>query len=379
MILTPMRILLAFVLGAAVLGAGAGVMGVRTASFAGPDARPAAPPRGEDDADRPAKTFKLDGKASEAHWSADGKVLVTVTRRWERAKDAAEDDPGVFYTTIQIWNGRTGEQVASLGEVKDQGIVAVEVAPDGKTFAFSRRRTIQDGDHVEVWDAAKGERITTVDTDYGRMAPHFTFSPDGKTVALVYGGPPEKFEGGVRLFDVATGKRTQYLTGHENLVLSVAFSPDGGLLATGGERHDGKIRIWDRKTEKVLHVLDAPTGAIAMQFSPDGKTLLAGLGEGLRAWDVKTGEEEAAFDGAAGDSFWGVAWSPDGARVAGAGMAEKDGKKANQVKLWDARTGKLLRTWTDTSYSSLTFTPDGAGLAILHADGTVKVWDVKDK
>jgi RNA polymerase sigma factor (sigma-70 family) len=315
---------------------------------------------------RAEKVLKLEGPVTSVLWSPDGKLMTVVAMRQEKAKDGDKERPFDYFTTVRIHDANTGKENVSLGEVKNANQVHRMFAPDGKTLAISIRKTIQEGDKVELWDAEKGKLLRTIKMDYGRAHPRLAFSPDSKQLAVAFGGPSSKVTGGARVFDTKTGDLIQGLTGHKSLVLSVCFSPDGKTLATGGDSTDREIYLWN--TDKPLvepRILEGLKGsAWCVTFSPDGKTLAGSDTEGgARLWDVETGKEKAALPDNGGYCSL-VAFTRDGRLLLGAGRVEKEGKQSGEVRVWDVKTEKLLLKVENTTESAA-FSPDDRTLSVL--------------
>jgi RNA polymerase sigma factor (sigma-70 family) len=387
MVLNKLKVAALVLLTAAVLGGGAGFLAYRGMAVDPPRSQQTGLGRGAQaqptnavaNGDRPQEgpqrpqALDLGGQPSVVAWSADGRVIATRTTRREKVQGGNDDDFD-YFSTIKIWDAQKRELTTSLGEVKNSGIIALALSPDGSTLAVSYRMTIAEGDRIELWDARKGALKKTIEMEYGRGPPNLAFSPDGKLLAVTFGLGTSKLPSGVRLFDVRTGKEKQALVGHKHLVLSVAFSRDGSLLATGGDYHDRAVRLWQMATRKELRMLEGTSGsALGLAFSPDGKTLAcADSGAGVRRWDVRTGEALPELPGVSTRTL-SLAFSADGKLLAALGEVEKDGKRKREAKLWDLQTGELLRTWEDVS--CLAFGP-GRTIALGHDDKTIKLWDL---
>lgn len=158
------------------------------------------------------------------------------------------------------------------------------------------------------------------------------------------------------------------LTGHTGKVFSVAFSPDGKLLASGG--NDNTIRVWDVASGEQLQEFTGHTdGVVSVTFSPDGKTL-AGGAYLITLWDVETGTRLHTLKGHDSGAY-SVAFRSDGKMLASAG-------KIDPVKLWDVKRGKHLYTLLghDQVYC-VAFSPDGEKLASGSWENTVMLWKLE--
>jgi WD40 repeat protein len=174
----------------------------------------------------------------------------------------------------------------------------------------------------------------------------------------------------VRLWRVSDGALLRTLQGPTDMVESVAFSPDGTIVASGSK--DNAARLWRVSDGTLLRTLEGVGSNIAL--SPDGATLAEGGGSRVILWDVGTGQQLRTLPGAQPNvAMNSVAFAPGGQTLA-SGWA--DGK----VRLWRVADGALLHVLeghTD-SVNSIAFSPDGVTLASASEDQTVRLWRVSD-
>ena len=127
-------------------------------------------------------------------------------------------------------------------------------------------------------------------------------------------------------------------------------------------------------------ILEGHTGWVwSVAFSPDGSTIASGSRDNrVRLWDAKTGAHIRTFTGHTWDVY-SVAFSPDGSTIASGSSTIASGSLYGTMRLWDVETGALIRTLTGhtDSVGSVAFSPDGSTIASGSRDDTVRLWDVE--
>jgi WD40 repeat protein len=122
------------------------------------------------------------------------------------------------------------------------------------------------------------------------------WAPDNRTLASWF--LPGRADARIRLWDTFTGDFLRLLEGHPNLVMSVAWKPDGKLLASGS-RADRSVRIWDAASGEQVGALPGHYVDVdAVAWSPDGKSIASGDPQGnVRLWNATTQTETHSIDG----------------------------------------------------------------------------------
>lgn len=293
-----------------------------------------------------------------AIFSQDGSYLASVV-----AKD---------FRSLKTWRINDGKEISNLaGEESD--FFSKAISPDGKTLASSNLK-------VKLWDFEKGSpqpNLPFAVRYNGVFINQILFSPDGKYLA----GAVQ--DGNVYVWKTEDGRlvnRLSFLPTKKSPIrmsqqVSLAFSSDSMLLATGGSK--GDLWVCEVITGKLLFNLKAHSGEISsLSFSPDNKFLATvGPDQMANIIDASTGEALYTFtdlDLPLGHSggILDLGFSPDGNIFA-------SGSNDMTAKIWDVDSGNLMRTFQHDAYvDDVAISPDNKILATGTTNDGVRLWDI---
>jgi WD40 repeat protein/energy-coupling factor transporter ATP-binding protein EcfA2 len=256
--------------------------------------------------------------------------------------------------TVKIWKP-DGTVIQTLTG-HSAGVLGVAFSNDAQTLASAS----WDGT-VKLWNFNdKTEKYILFKTLNGRSGGVWkvAISPEGSIVSTGR-------DGTLKLWD-RKGRLSKTLVGHRAEIRSVAFSPNGQLIASSS--FDKTVKLWS-KSGKLLRTIEHTDGVIAVTFSPDGQKLASGgVDHAINLWTLD-GRLLQTFKGHSLE-IRGIAFSPDGKLIASASADAT-------IKLWKI-DGTELATLKghNNAVWSIAFSPDGKRLVSASEDGTVKLWDV---
>jgi WD40 repeat protein len=278
--------------------------------------------------------------------------------------DGARIVSGSRDKTLRLWDARSGQPIGAPLMGHEGRVNSVAFSPDGMLIVSGS----SDG-MLRLWDVKGCVPVGAPLRGHEGPVRSVAFSPDG--MLIVSGGDDTT----LRLWDARSGQPTGAppVRGHEGPVQSVTFSPNGMLIASGS--WDKTLRLWHAKDGRpaVAPLQGHKKGVWGVAFSPDSARIVSGGDTTLRLWDARSGQPIGAP--LEGHENWvdSVAFSPDGARIV-------SGSDDNTLRLWDARSGQPIgaplkghKYWV----TSVAFSPDGARIVSGSADNTLRLWDAR--
>ncbi len=213
--------------------------------------------------------------------------------------------------TAQIWNAFTGDNIIVYAG-HDNKVWSVSWSPDG-----TRIVSTSDGKadkNVQVWDALSGNLIFSY-TGHVQGVTTAAWSPDGKLIASA------SMDGEIKIWDALTGQ-TRYSFTQTAPVGSIAWSPDSTSIVTGDYNRDDSVRIWNLSKGSQIQVSPGTIDNLiyTVAWSPDGKQIAAGYDSGqVKIWQVATGKQILTYTGH-NQPVMSVRWSHNGNYITSCGF-----------------------------------------------------------
>ena len=294
------------------------------------------------------------GMVSSIAFSPNGKWIAI--SNWDKILKVSDIQRGVSITEIE------------LGNFRDSFVFS----PDSRWLAIGNRDT----GNVEFRELETGKIVSTLmgETGKGGVFMPIAFSPDTQLLASTSRDDTNDDAESIIVWDVESGKRVAYLTGHAGCIYRLCFSPCGRFLASGGEE-DGTVLIWDVGSwQQIKAYTGYGKSGMIPSYSPDGTLRVAAISDDddtLTVWNLENNEKLYTVNSEVPVTF------SNGSQLAY--QYEPD-----FLEVWtlgDANPRRTVHThisFVDTS-ESLIFSQDGKTIVAEYRYGSVLLWDIESK
>jgi WD40 repeat protein len=281
----------------------------------------------------------------------DGLIIETLEHRVAFSPDGKIIAVAETLTTLSLWDIATGRRVRGFRHFP---------TTQGFTFAPDGRTVVSGGTHFRFWDILRGHEIGRF-TRLGEVAS-LAFKADGNVIATASGEE-------LQLWEVSTARDLRRMNGPLQSIRSVAFAPDGKLLASSG--FGGCLQLWDAASGREIRRVPALHGRVGqVAFSPDGKAFAAGDERGAHLWETATGREIPRFSQLPSGPIDLLCFGPAGTTIA---LYGKD-----VVRLWGLEADRQIEGRPFASTWTMAMSPDGSTLASGSYTGVLRLWNLKN-
>ena len=269
-----------------------------------------------------------------------------------------------------LWDATTGTRLKKL-EAHQSEVTAVAFSPNDLLLATGDTKG-----HVKLWNVEAGRVVANLD-GHSRRISAIRFSNDGTRVLTASG------DNTVGQWDVTSGKELDKLIlKHPDAVLALQNIPGSNQVVTSCA--DQKLRIWDTSTAQVVQTIGPlPGNVFSVSVSDDGRRLLVANSDErtVRLWDLTSGQEIESPQSNGklgplidmklrGGLLWSTAFVPGSDDVLTVGGSDS--------RLWDAKTGREKMSFSPHgAVASAAFSPAGDMVVTGSWDNSAKVWDTK--